>query len=249
MPAISATKYLVTAGWQDCPHLTDEEKQQLFESIPPHQRDARSKGIPEIGKGAVWPVSEERVVCEPFKIPEYWPVAFALDVGWNNTAALWGAWDRDGDIVYIWSEYKQGQAEPATHVDAILARGKWMPGVIDPAARGRAQKDRVALLDEYQRMGLDLDLADNAVESGVHSVFRRFTSGRLKIFSTCVGFFDEFRLYRRGENGKIVKDNDHLCDCLRYLIVSGMGRAVDKFTAHEIRENRIEYGGNATTGY
>ena len=72
----------------------------------------------------------------------------------------------------------------------------------------------------------------------------------MKIFSTCAAFFDEFRLYRRGENGKIVKDNDHLCDCLRYLISSGIDRAVDKVTAHDVFEWREQNGrGNATTGY
>lgn len=250
MPEISATKYLVTASWDDVPHLSEEEKAQLYESIPVHQRDARSKGIPQLGIGAVWPISEDRIKCEGFRIPEYWPVSYALDVGWNNTACLWGAWDRSSDTVYIWSEYKQGQAEPATHVDAIKSRGDWIPGVIDPASRGRSQKDGTALLDEYTSMGLDLDIADNSVETGVHTVFRRMVSDRLKIFDTCRLFWDEFRLYRRGENGKIVKENDHLCDCLRYLIMSGMNRAVDKVLALDRKEQRNHgTGANAVTGY
>lgn len=250
MPEISPTKYLVTASWDDVPHLTEEEKAQLYESIPVHQRDARSKGIPQLGIGAVWPISEDRIKVEGFRIPEYWPVAYALDVGWNNTACLWGAWDRSNDTVYIWSEYKQGQAEPATHVDAIKSRGDWIPGVIDPASRGRSQKDGTALLDEYSGMGLDLDMADNSVETGVHAVFRRMVSGRLKIFDTCRLFWDEFRLYRRGENGKIVKENDHLCDCLRYLIMSGMNRAIDKVLALDRYEQRKHgAGANPITGY
>lgn len=250
MPEISPTKYLVTATWNDVPHLSETEKEQLWASIPPHERDARSRGVPSLGRGAVYPIMEERIKCEPFQIPEWYPVAYALDVGWNNTACLWGAWDRDSDIIYIWSEYKVGQAEPATHVDAIKSRGKWIPGVIDPASRGRAQKDGVKLLDEYQNMGLNLDLADNAVESGVHSVYRRMVSDRLKVFSTCVEFWDEFRLYRRGENGKIVKEHDHLMDCLRYLVVSGMALAVDKEMALDFQEQgEGQSGGNATTGY
>lgn len=251
MPEITPTKYLVTASWDDVPHLSAQEKEELWNSVPPHEREARAKGIPSLGAGAVYPVMEERIKCDPFEIPDYWPLAYAMDVGWKSTACLWGAWDRSSDTVYIWSEYKQGQAEPATHVDAIKARGAWIGGVIDPASRGRSQKDGVALLDEYQRMGLDLDLADNSVESGIHAVYRRMVSGRLKVFSPCVGFWDEYRLYRRDENGKIVKDNDHLMDCLRYLVVSGMGRAVCYDVAMDNRET--EFGstrsGNATTGY
>lgn len=249
MPEVTKTKYRVEATWNDAPHLSKEEKEELWASIPVFQRDARAKGIPSLGAGAIYPISEERIKCEPIEIPEYWPRAFALDVGWNNTACLWGAWDRDSDTVYIWSEYKQGQAEPATHVDAIKSRGLWIPGVIDPASRGRSQKDGIALLDEYTNMGLDLDLADNAVEAGIHSVYRRMVSGRLKIFETCLQVFDEFRLYRRDEKGKVVKDNDHLMDCLRYLIMSGMGRAVTEIQAFDYEEETMRAVGNSTTGY
>jgi hypothetical protein len=40
---------------------------------------------------------------------------------------------------------------------------------------------------------------------------------------TCQNFFREFRKYHRDDkgNGKIVKTDDHLMDCLRYLVVSG----------------------------
>jgi hypothetical protein len=45
--------------------------------------------------------------------------------------------------------------------------------------------------------------------------------GRTKVFSTLQNFFAEYRLYRRDENGKIVKKKDHLMDCMRYLHNSG----------------------------
>lgn len=231
MPEVSPSKYVTMATWDDAPHLTRAQRDELWDSIPVHQRDARAKGIPQLGSGAIYPVSEEDITCDDFEIPEYWPCAFAMDVGWKCTAALWGAWDRQSDTVYLWSAYKRGQAEPATHVDAIKSRGEWIPGVIDPASRGRAQKDGVALYDEYVGMGLNLGLADNAVEAGIHAVYRRFVSGRLKIFKSLVAVFEEIRLYRRDENGKIVKENDHLMDCKRYLIMTGLARAMDRVTA------------------
>ena len=60
---------------------------------------------------------------------------------------------------------------------------------------------------------------------------------------------EEFRLYRRNEKGKIVKVNDHLCDCLRYLIMSGMSRAVHEIEATDNYERREQRGQNQTTGY
>jgi len=222
MPAVSDTKYVVTADWSSVPHLTEEQKQQLWESIPPHQRDARTKGVPQLGAGAIYPVPESKFVIDPFELPDAWPRSFAMDFGWQCTAALWGAWDRYSDVVYCFSEYKAGQAEPPVHADAIKARGSWMTGVGDPAGRGTSQKDGQRLIDDYRGQGLNLMLADNAVESGIFKVFNRLISGRLKVFSTLREFLGEYRLYRRDENGKVVKDNDHLMDCLRYLIMSGM---------------------------
>ena len=35
-------------------------------------------------------------------------------------------------------------------------------------------------------------------------------------------WLSEFRLYRRDEKGNVVKENDHLMDATRYLVVSGL---------------------------
>lgn len=40
--------------------------------------------------------------------------------------------------------------------------------------------------------------------------------GRFKVFNTCEPFFEEFRLYHRDENGKIVKLNDDVLSAVRY---------------------------------
>ena len=42
----------------------------------------------------IYPVLEFDVVVEPFELSEWWPRAYAMKVGRNQTAALWGAWDR-----------------------------------------------------------------------------------------------------------------------------------------------------------
>jgi hypothetical protein len=69
------------ASWDDAPHLSKAERDELWASIPPYQRDARSKGIPQLGAGAIYPVPESEIVVDDFKIPEYWPVSYGKDVG------------------------------------------------------------------------------------------------------------------------------------------------------------------------
>ena len=171
---------------------------------------------------------QARVLCDPFAIPDYFPQCYALDVGWNRTAALWAALDPNTDIAYLYSEHYRGEAEPPIHAAAIRARGIWIPGVIDPAARGRGQKDGSRLMKDYQDLGLDtLTAAENALEAGIYEVWTRMTTGRLKAFRTLSNWVAEFRFYQRDEKGK-VKDGqaDHLMDDTRYIVLSGLERAI-----------------------
>jgi phage terminase large subunit-like protein len=220
----SGSKYVGMATWDDVPHLTKQQKEELWASIPPFQRDARSKGVPQLGAGAIYPVPESELICEEFAIPEHWRRCYGMDVGWNRTAVVWGATNPDTEVTYLYSEYYRGQAEPILHAEAIKARGE-MPGVIDPASRGRAQTDGQQLLGMYRRHGLDITLANNAVESGLYNVWQTMSAGKLRVFQNLRNWLSEFRLYRRDEKGRVVKDNDHLMDATRYLVVSGLSRA------------------------
>lgn len=56
----------------------------------------------------------------------------------------------------------------------------------------------------------------NSVESGISELRDLMLEGRFKVFNTCEPFFEEFRLYHRDENGKIVKTNDDVLDATRY---------------------------------
>lgn len=219
MPEVNSSKYLVQAGWDDVPHLDAKTKAELLDNTPVHLRDARSKGTPSMGAGAIYPIEQSEITVSPFAIPSHWWKAYGLDVGWNRTAAPFGAWDRDSDVIYIYAEHYRGQAEPSIHADAIKARGEWLRGTIDPAARGRGQRDGERLLDSYLEFGLHLMNADNAVEAGLVAVYQMLSTGRLKVFTSCLNWLAEHRLYRRDEKGAIVKANDHLMDATRYLVM------------------------------
>jgi hypothetical protein len=220
------SKIALFVSWEDVPHLTKEQKASILASIPPWQRDSRTRGVPQLGAGAIYQVAESEVVVQPFPIPDFWPRCFALDVGWNRTAAIWLAKNPDTNQVFAYNEYYRGQAEPSVHAAAIKARGHWIPGVIDPAARGRSQIDGKKLFDMYMDLGLELTKADNSREAGIYQVWELLSQGQLKIFSTCVNTLSEYRLYRRDEKGNIVKKNDHLMDALRYGVMSGLALAV-----------------------
>lgn len=215
-------KSVTMATWDDVPHLDAKAKAEMLADMAPYQRDARSKGVPQLGSGAIYPIPESEIVIPAFALPVHWPRSYGFDVGWNFTAAIWGAHDRETDIIYWYDEHYRQKAEPSAHSAAINRRGSWMNGVIDPAARGRGQKDGEQLLAAYNDLGLKLSIALNGVEAGLFEVYQRLTTGRLKIFSQLTNTIAEFRLYRRDDKGNVVKKKDHCMDAGRYQVMSGI---------------------------
>ena len=108
------------------------------------------RGVPSLGSGAIYPVSESDITVAPFPIPHFWKLSYGLDVGWNRTAAIWAATDTETGVSYLVSEHYRAHAEPPIHAAAIKSRGSWIPGVVDPAARGRGQKDGEAVAGHLQ---------------------------------------------------------------------------------------------------
>lgn len=62
---------VVTMTIDDAEHYTQEQRDAIIASYPPHERDARSKGIPSLGSGRIFPVSEDLISIEPFEIPKH----------------------------------------------------------------------------------------------------------------------------------------------------------------------------------
>lgn len=214
---IKSHKAIIQAGWDDAPWLTDDKKEQMLADTAPHLREARRSGKPSMGSGNVYPIAIESVLVKPFVIPDYYKRMYALDVGWNVTAAVWAAIDPQTDTIYIYDEYYGKEAPPAVHAAAIRARGHWIPGVIDPAARGRSASDGTQILRAYRDLGLNLLPANNEVDSGIQNLWQRMTTGNFKVFNTLQDWPREFMLYRRDLKGRIVKTNDHLMDATRYV--------------------------------
>jgi phage terminase large subunit-like protein len=130
LDSIQVGQCVVRATWDDAPHMTPEMRAQKLATIPEHERDMRTKGVPFAGAGMIFPFSEEALVVEPFDIPRHWPRIIGLDFGSDHPFAAGAlAWDRDADVVYLWAEYKERRAIPAVHCAAIgkWSGAKWIP--------------------------------------------------------------------------------------------------------------------------
>lgn len=247
-PVEERTKLIVMIGWEEAPHLSPIMRAQIISEIPEYQRNARTKGIPHLGSGAVYPIAEEDIKIAPFPIPPHWKRGFGMDVGWNWTVATHLAYDPDAMIWYLYTLYGKSKAEPETHFRGISAPGLWIPGRSDPAANGRSQIDGEKLFKIYKNLGLPLENADNTVEAGIELVWQLMVAGKFKVFSHLKPWFDEYRMYRRDKDGRIVKKNDHYMDATRYGVSSGVQwLKTPPVSAEELRA-RTEYGESAGRG-
>lgn len=213
-------RFAIAISWDDAPHLTEEDKATMIAEMPPNERDARTKGIPALGSGRVYPISEDEIKVTPFEIPDYFPRAYGMDFGWNNTAALWMAQDPASQVKYIYASYKKGKVPDSQHAYAIKARGEWMVGAADPSGGGRRDDGKMRI-DYYRSLGLDLHPGYNSLITGIAQVYNELESGMLKVFSNLEDFFNEYRVYRydsKDPNKPARNQDDHYMDTLRYVL-------------------------------
>lgn len=224
-------RHLVTATWDDVPHLTQRQKDDLWNALKPHEREARSKGIPGLGEGAIFPVSDESILVEPFEIPRHWRQIGGIDFGWDHPfAATALAHDLDADCVYLTKEYRERQATPVIHAASLKPWGKWLPWAWPHDGLEHDKKSGEQLAESYRQQDLNL-LAEratfedgtNGVEAGLSDMLVRMQTGRWKVFRTCPLWLEEKRLYHRkkNENGRIeiVKLRDDLISAGRYALM------------------------------
>lgn len=226
---------LVTATWDDAPHMTEKRRKLLLEQMPEHQRDMRTKGIPFMGSGLVFATKEEDIKVEAFKIPQHWPQIWGIDFGIDHPfAAVRVAWDRDSDIIYVIDCYKATGETPPQHASSIKSRGDWIPVVWPHDGLNREKGSGSPLADLYRKEGLNM-LRDkfsnppvlgqaegeggNSVEFGIMEIINRMKTGRFKIFAHLNDIFTELRMYHR-KNGKIVAIDDDLMSAMRYASLS-----------------------------
>jgi phage terminase large subunit-like protein len=64
----SEDRHVTTMTIEDAEHYTAEQRKRIIASYPAHEREARVKGIPTLGSGRIFPVTEEGITCQPREI-------------------------------------------------------------------------------------------------------------------------------------------------------------------------------------
>lgn len=237
---------IIIATIDDAEHFTAEERQRIIASYPAHERDARTRGIPTMGSGRVFPVADALITIEPRAIPRHWPQIIGLDFGWDHpTAAARIAWDRDNDCIYVTACYRRSEAVPAIHAAAVRSWGEWIPVAWPHDGLQHDKGSGQQLKEQYRAAGLNMldeqashEEGGNGVEAGLMDMLERMETGRFKVFSGLNDWFEEFRLYHR-KDGKIVKERDDIVSATRYGVMMLRFARTQPGSAPERRHARV----------
>lgn len=210
----------------DAGHISPEQKARIIAQYPAHEVEARTKGVPIMGSGRVFPVAEDAISEPAVMIQAVWPRIVGLDIGYDHpTAAVWLAWDRDADVVHVTDCYRLREETPVVHGAAIKARGGWVPCAWphDGLQHDKGSGEQIAA--QYRAQGVNMlperatfEDGSHGVEAGISEMLDRMKTGRLKVAEHLNDWWEEFRLYHR-KNGLIVKERDDLMSATRYALM------------------------------
>jgi phage terminase large subunit-like protein len=221
--------WLGTATWNDAPHLNKGDRERLASSYPDHEVQARTMGIPMLGEGRIFTVSEDEVRVAPFAIPNYYARICGIDFGIDHpAAAVWIAWDRDTDVIYVYDCYKKPGEQSVYHAEMIKRRGNWIPVSWPHDGANREKGGGQTLMAQYKSHGVRMlgrsaryhnDKAGPQKQWPIiEDILERMKTGRFKVFANLEPWFDEFRSYHT-RDGQIVSRRDDVLKATFYAVM------------------------------
>ena len=189
--------------------------------------DRYVKGLWVVAEGLVYKIFDEskHVVDEVPKSGLYY---ISIDYGTLNPFSM-GLWCVSGNTAYRVKEYYyDGRKESAqlTDEDYYTELESFAEGiniqniVIDPSA--------ASFIATIRRHGkYTVRKAKNDVIPGINRTASLLSSGRIKIHNSCKDIIREFKSYRFDEKAtadKVIKENDHAMDDMRYFCYTILDR-------------------------
>jgi phage terminase large subunit-like protein len=217
----------------DAEHYTQAQRNAIIATYKPFERDARTRGIPQLGSGRVFPIDQDDISVAPFQIPSFWPQIGGLDFGWDHpSAAVRLAWDRDNDVIYVTATHRAREQTPVLFAGSIKPWGSWLPWAWPHDGLQHDKGSGEQLAAQYRAQGLNLcdtratfEDGTSGVEAGVTEMLDRMQTDRWKVFANLADWFEEFNLYHR-KDGLIVKEGEDLLSASRYAMMMRRKAAV-----------------------
>lgn len=173
-------------------------------------------------EGLVYPMFGDGCITQ--EIPDTGDYYISIDYGTLNpfSAGLWCVGKkcavRIAEIYYSGREEKKQKTdeEYCDMVERLAGDKPIRAVVVDPSAASFIEALR-------RRSGVKVRHADNDVLNGIRTTSDFLRDGRIKIHAGCKDTIREFGLYRwdeKAESDRVVKENDHAMDEIRYMVMT-----------------------------
>ena len=215
----------------DNPYIDPKEVEKARGELPGRYFRQEYEASFEDFTGLIYPeFNEKEHIINPAYLPIVYKRIGAIDPAISGiTGVLKCAIDEKGDLI-IYEEYYEANQRVSEIAQSIKEDDiRWYIDPSSSASTIRKEGKLYSLYDEYFDNGIRPDPAEHDVEAGINRVGEYFKQGKLKIFSSCTNLIYELERYHWAEEKETVsgmmkarpyKKNDHLCDCLRYLVMS-----------------------------
>ena len=167
--------------------------------------------------------------CITQEIPDTGDYYISIDYGTLNpfSAGLWCVGKRSAvriaEIYYSGRETRAQKTdeEYCDMVERLAGEKTIRAVVVDPSAASFSEALR-------RRGRFKVRHADNDVMNGIRTVSDFLRNGKIKIHESCENTIREFGLYRwdeKSEVDRVVKENDHAMDEVRYMAMTVLKKA------------------------
>lgn len=228
----------IFASIDDNTHLLNSEGGKTYKAqlsaLPEHLRRAHRYGDWDALSGTYFPeFSENKHVCEPFRIPENWLRYRSFDYGLDMFACYWTAIAPNGRS-YVYREYCAPNLIVSDAAQEIL--NHTIPGetitmtFAPPDMWNRSKESGKTAAETFMLAGVPIVRADNNRVQGhlqIKEMLSDMGDGKpeLMVFNTCRQLIDDIQAIQADEKNpndcaKQPHDITHSVDGLRYFCVS-----------------------------
>ena len=185
-----------------------------------------------IAEGLVYPMFGDSCIVQD--IPDAGDYYISVDYGTLNpfSAGLWCVRGktaiRIAEVYYCGRETKAQKTdeEYCDMIEQLAGDREIRAVVVDPSAASFIEALR-------RRRRFKVRHADNDVMNGIRTVSDFLRDGKIKIYADCKDAIREFGLYRwdeKAETDRVVKENDHAMDDIRYMAMTILKKSFKQHT-------------------
>lgn len=248
----AAVKYrLTSAGQIAVEPKADMKKRMMGRSPDDWDGLVLAFASPDTGGELILPFQAAEVSADPIRIPGHWPQVAVIHIERRTFTALWAAWDRRNDTIYLTGEYVAPLGELAVHADAVRKRGAWVPILFSPMAAGRSKDEGLRIAHRLDDLRLPVFTVQADFEAGVTDTSARLATQRLKGFTGLQNWLGELQRFRRSEDGKFMSDAVPLMQATALLVRYGTEAGVteNRAASDEAGYDVGDRTRSAVTGY